>query len=353
MPRISRVKTGVPPHYYDQETLIGVLVEYWAKRYHNPQRIIDFQRNVLVGGRHLAMPVERYKKLNGFGEHNDAWIEAAVPLATRVLGELLDEAGMEPADISLIASTTVTGLAVPSLEARVMNQLAFSRDTKRVPLFGWGCMGGAAGLNLVADYLVGHPTEAALLLSVELCSLTIQRSDLSIANIVASGLFGDGCSAVLLVGDEHPLAESAPLSWLSSRSVTYPDTERVLGWDVVDTGFSIVLAPSLAGIVSEHLPGEVEKLLSSADITDERPVFYAVHPGGPKVLEAASDCLDLAPGTLQASWDVLSEYGNLSSSAVLFVLERTIAALPEAGSLGILFAFGPGFSCELTLLRAQ
>src|SRR5690606_29128032 len=146
----------------------------------------------------------------------------------------------EASDVSLLATTTVTGIAVPSIDARLMNRLPFAPTLKRLPLFGLGCVGGAAGLARVSEYLRGHPREAAILLSVELCSLTFQLEDVSVANLVSTGLFGDGAAAVLLVGAHHPLADRTPRpTVLASRSAFFPDTERVMGWDVVDAGFKV------------------------------------------------------------------------------------------------------------------
>jgi alkylresorcinol/alkylpyrone synthase len=352
MPYIHSVQTALAPHYYDQEQLIARLLAHWGNRFYNPQRIVDFQRNVLVGGRHLALTMEEYERAEGFGAHNDAWIEVAVPMAERAVATLLDEAGLAAADIDMLTTTTVTGIAVPSLEARLMNRLPFRRDTKRMPLFGLGCLAGAAGINRVADYLVGHPDQAAILISVELCSLTIQKEDLSVANIIASGLFGDGGAAVLLVGDEHPLAASAPLEVFGRRSAFFPDTERVMGWDVVDSGFKVVLANNVASLVASELPGELDDVLQSEGL-DERPTFFVGHPGGPKVLHAAAEALGLDDTAFKKSWDSLARYGNMSSTSVLFVLRDVLDDLPEPGALGLIFAFGPAFCAELGLLRVQ
>ena len=351
MPWIRSVQTTLAPHYYDQEELIEALVGHWSQRYHNPQRIVDFQRNVLVGGRNLALPIERYRQLEGFGAHNDAWLEVAIPMAEKAVSGVLEQAGLDPGDVGLVVSTTVTGIAVPSIEARLMNRLPFSTRTKRMPLFGLGCLGGAAGINRAADYLVGHPTEAAIMLSVELCSLTIQKDDLSVPNIIASGLFGDGCAAALLLGEEHPLAGSAPLRVFGSRSAFFPDTERVMGWDVVDGGFKVVLAPNVADIVAENPKAELEDLLRAEGLGGEKPTFFVGHPGGPKILKTTEQALDLPPDSLKPSWDSLAKYGNMSSTSVLFVLGDTLNALPQSGELGLMFAFGPAFCCELGLLR--
>ncbi len=155
-----------------------------------------------------------------------------------------------------------------------------------------------------------------------------------------------------MVGDEHPLAASAPLHWFSGRSVFFPDTERVMGWDIVDSGFKVVLAPTVAELVSENLPGELSRLMQDEGVPERSPDFYIGHPGGPKILRAIEAALDLPPEALKPSWNSLQQYGNMSSTSVLFVLADTIESQPEDGKLGLLFAFGPAFCCELALLRS-
>ena len=351
MPLVYSTSTALAPHEYSQDELIAALLERWSERYYNPGRIEQFQRNVLVGSRHLALPIEAYEDLKGFGAHNDAWIRVATDMAESAVTNVLQSAGLTAADISIVVSTTVTGIAVPSLEARLMNRLPFSAATKRVPLFGLGCLAGCAGVNRLGDYLQGHPTEAGLMLSVELCSLTLQREDLSVANIIASGLFGDGCGVVLMVGDEHPLAAEAPLSWSHPRSVFFPDTERIMGWDMVDSGFKVVLSPEVPSLVKQELPGAVQGLLAEAELTPDGLDFYVAHPGGPKVLGAMQDALGLTQKDLQASWDSLATYGNMSSTSVLFVLHELLKDLPPAGQRGLMAAMGPAFCAEFNLLE--
>ncbi|MEE2829696.1 MAG: 3-oxoacyl-[acyl-carrier-protein] synthase III C-terminal domain-containing protein [Myxococcota bacterium] len=351
MPYIHSVACALAPNYYDQETLTRTLLEDWSGSYVNTERILRFQQNVQVGGRHLAVPLERYRQLKSFGDYNDAWLEAAVPMATRAVEELLDGAGLSPEDVGSITSTTVTGLAVPSLDARLMNRLPFPRSTRRTPLFGLGCLAGVAGINRVGDYLVGHPEEAAILVAVELCSLTLQKQDISVANLIASGLFGDGGAAVLMVGDRHPLAAQSPLHWSHPRSAFFSETERVMGWDVVDSGFKVVLSPEVPRLVAEEVPKEVEALLEEADVGREKPDFLVAHPGGPRVLEALQDALDLDADMLRLSWDSLQQHGNMSSASVLFILKDTLDNPPPADSVGVMTALGPGFCAEFNLLR--
>jgi alkylresorcinol/alkylpyrone synthase len=220
---------------------------------------------------------------------------------------------------------------------------------KRTPIFGLGCVAGAAGIARAADALRAHPDDHAVLLSVELCSLTLQREDLSVANVVASGLFGDGAAAVVLAGGARE--RRGPVV-LATRSVLYPDTERVMGWDIVDSGFKVVLSANVPEVIRAHLRPDVDRFLADHGLDLSRIRHVVAHTGGPKVLEAVEGALELAPGRLERSWRSLEEIGNLSSASVLFVLGDLLDA-DEArpGDLGLLVAMGPGFCAELVLLE--
>jgi alkylresorcinol/alkylpyrone synthase len=353
MPYIHSVSCALPPHYYDQESLIQGLLKHWAKRYFNPERIAAFHRHVLVGGRHLALPMEAYEQLDGLQARNDAWLEVSLHLAAQATTGVLAQAGLAARDIRLLASSTVTGIAVPSLEARLMNRLPFAHDTKRLPLFGLGCLAGVAGINRVADYLRGHAQEAAIFLSIELCSLTLQRDDLSIPNLISSGLFGDGGAAVLLLGDDHPLVGEAPLELVTWQSAFFPQTERVMGWDIVDTGFKVVLSSEVPDIVRRELPGAVQRICQAAGLRPADLSFVAAHPGGPRVLQAMEQALHMADGALHLSWESLARHGNMSSVSVLFVLAHLLKDLPKPDALGLMVAMGPAFCAELGLLRCR
>lgn len=353
MPHIHTVSCAFPPHYFDQDQLIDRFRDRWKQKYFNFHRIEELHRKVLVAGRHLALPVESYENLTGFGARNDAWIAVALEVAARAVVQVLEKAGLQPRDIQLLTSTSVTGLAVPSLEARLMNQLDFSIETKRMPLFGLGCLAGIAGLNRVNDYLIGHPDEAALFISVELCSLTTQWDDLSIANLISTGLFGDGGAAVLMVGDRHPLAKSAPLEILKTRSVFFPQTEKIMGWDIVDTGFKVVLSGEVPELVTREFPTALSGLLERSGVTQAELEFFVAHPGGPRVLQAMESVLGLSQGELALSWQSLQSHGNMSSVSALHVLEQTLKKDLPSGSYGLMTAFGPAFCCELGLLRGR
>ncbi len=269
MPYIHSVTCKFPDNYYSQEELLEGIKKRWDKKFHNFERIEAFYQSVLVGGRHMALPIERYNEDLTFKHKNNAWIEVSTKLATSAITELLDSANISAKEISLLMSTTVTGISVPSIEARVMNNISFDTQTKRLPIFGLGCLAGAAGINRACDYLKGHPKEAAVFFSVELCSLTVILEDLSIPNIISTGLFGDGCAAVLLVGDQHPLAKESPLEFKYSQSAFFENTERIMGWDVGDNGFKVVLSNQVPEIVFKHFPNEFNKLLKTCDLQKE------------------------------------------------------------------------------------
>jgi alkylresorcinol/alkylpyrone synthase len=246
--------------------------------------------------------------------------------------------------------TSVTGVAAPSVDARLVGRLGLRPDIKRVPVFGLGCVAGAAGIGRLYDYLRGWPDHVAVLLSVELCSLTIQRGDSSRANLVAGALFGDGAAAVVACGSRRQVEGAGP-TLVATRSHLYPDSERVMGWDVSETGFRVVLDVSVPDVVRTYLADDVHGFLSDHGLTTQDVTAWVCHPGGPKVLEAVSETLRLPAGALDVTWRSLAENGNLSSSSVLHVLKDTLALRPPPGTPGLMIAMGPGFCSELVLLR--
>lgn len=326
-----------------------MLRSMWADRPVDLERLEQFHRAAQVEERHLALPLEAYRDLGGFGEANRLWIECALPLAAEAVERALERAGIGPREVDTILSTTVTGIAVPSIDARLVNRLGLRPDVKRLPLFGLGCVAGAAGIARARDLLLGHPDEALLLVSVELCSLTLQRDDLSIANVVASGLFGDGAAAVLLAGGDRQ--EPGPRI-LATRSVFYPETESVMGWNVVEGGFQVVLSPQVPDLVRERLRGDVDAFLADCGLTRGAIDHWICHPGGPRVLEALAEAMERPRSCFERTWRSLARVGNLSSASVLFVLGDLLdEGCARPGDRGLLLAMGPGFCSELVLLQ--
>jgi alkylresorcinol/alkylpyrone synthase len=347
--RIAGVGSALPPHQYDQEALIVALRRIWGRRHANLERLEALHRKVLVGGRHLALPVEEYERLETWGQANDAWIRVAQEVGEAAMRDALDHAGLGPGDVGALFFVTVTGVATPSIDARLINRMGLPTDIARVPIFGLGCVAGAAGLARAADYVRAWPDRVAVLLSVELCSLTLQQQDLSIANVIATGLFGDGAAAAVVAGERRP---GAGPRIVASKSVFYPGSERVMGWDISESGFRVVLSADVPAMVLEHVRRDVDAFLAAHGLKRPDIAAWISHPGGPRVLEAMQQALGLPAGALELSWKTLNEVGNLSSASVLLVLKETLATRPPApGSHGLVIAMGPGFCSELVLLR--
>lgn len=360
MTTLAAVHGVLPPHRYPQEQITAAFAELCLGPGVEQAAVRRIHQNTRVAARHLALPLERYPELADFTAANDTYLTLATELAEQAIKGALQDAGVAPGQVDLIVSTTVTGVAVPSLDARIAARIGFRPDVKRVPLFGLGCVAGAAGIARLHDYLVGHPDDVAVLLSVELCSLTIQQGDRSMANLVASGLFGDGAAAVVAVG-AHRAAEIARRrgdsvlagpTVLDSRSHLYPDTERTMGWDVGSGGLKIVLNAEVPTLVTKYLGHDIRQFLADHDLTVPEVGAWVSHPGGPKVIEAIEAELGLATDPLAATWESLAQVGNLSSTSVLHVLRDTLRdRTPTPGSPGVLMAMGPGFCSELVLLR--
>lgn len=352
---IAAARGVLPAHRYAQEELTAALAELVGLAPAQLPVLEQVHRNAGVEHRHLVLPLEDYAEATAdFGRSNDIFIEAATDLGARAVQEALDAAGLKAQDVDLLVSTTITGLAVPSLDARLMARLPLREDLRRIPIVGLGCVGGAAGVGRVHEWLAGHPDGVAVLLAVEVCSLTLQRDDTSTANLVASGLFGDGAAAVVLVGDraaERIAPEGVRVR--GSRSRLYPSTERAMGWDVGATGLRIVLGAEVPDLVRTEVRGDVDRFLSAYGLERSEIGWWVAHPGGPKVLDAMAEALEVPAETLGVTWRSLARIGNLSSASVLHVLADTLREAPPApGSPGVLMAMGPGFCLETVLLTA-
>jgi alkylresorcinol/alkylpyrone synthase len=349
------VGTALPPHYASQEAIIAAFEEAWREAHYNADRLTQLHQAVGVRGRYLALPLADYAAARPFAERNDTWIAAALDLGAEAVRNAFAGCGLAAEDVDHLLTVTTTGIATPSLDALLVNRLGLRGDVLRTPIFGLGCAGGAGGILRAADYLRAYPDRLAILVAAEICSLTLQREDLSVPNMVASGLFGDGAAAVVLAGSRHraTLASTSPLPRISaSATVFYPDTERVMGWDIRDSGFKVVLSAHVPEVIRTHIRGDVASFLAKASLGIDAIDHWIVHTGGPRVLEAVTEALELPAEALARSWRSLAEVGNLSSASVLFVLADLLADGAVApGDRGLLAAMGPGFASEMMLLK--
>jgi alkylresorcinol/alkylpyrone synthase len=346
---IASAASALPKHEYDQRVLLSALSKYWGPKLDNPKFLERLHARVGVETRYLALPLEDYYAIETWGQANDHWIAAAVDLSEQALETAIERAGVSKDRLGAIFFVSVTGIASPSIDARLINRMGLPLNIKRVPIFGLGCVAGAAGVARAADYVRAFPDQIAAVVSVELCSLTLQREDLSIANLISSGLFGDGAAAVLVAGAE--VGCQGPRIQ-ATGSVFYPGTEEVMGWEISEKGFKIVLSREVPVVVEQYLARDVDAFLAAEGMTRADIGSWILHTGGPRVLEATQTALSLPDGALDASWQCLRRTGNLSSASVLFVLEEVLQArCTVTGTNGVMAAMGPGFCSELILLK--
>jgi alkylresorcinol/alkylpyrone synthase len=375
---IAAVRTALPPHRYAQRDLTERIGDLCLPAGADRALLRRLHASAGVRTRHLALPIERYAGLGDFGRRNDAWLAAGLELAEEALTGALALAGLAPDDVDLLVCASITGVAAPSLDARLAGRVGLRPDVKRLPVFGLGCVAGAAGLARVHDYLRGHPDDTAVLLTVELCSLTLQRGDGSRAGLVAGALFGDGAAALVARGAangapasavpasaasasaaEIPSAKipavrlpAAGPSVVATRSRLYPDTGQLLGWEIGADGFRVVMDAGVPAVVRDHFGRHLRAFLAEHGLVPDDIGTWVCHPGGPKVLSAVGDAAGLTAAALDPSRRSLAAAGNMSSVSVLHILEDiTQNHRPEPGTWGLLLAMGPGFCSELVLLR--
>ena len=346
---IAGAASALPQHKYDQRVLLDALKEFWGSKLDNPQFMQRLHQRVGVETRHLALPMEEYHGITTWGKANDRWIDVALDLSEEALGLALERAGVSSGVLGAIFFVSITGIASPSIDARLINRMHLPLHVKRIPIFGLGCVAGAAGVARAADYVRAFPEQVAAVIAVELCSLTFQHDDLSIPNLISSGLFGDGAGAALVAGAQ---VNCRGPRILTTRSVFYPDTERVMGWDISERGFRIVLSQEVPVVVERFFAADVDAFLAAEGLCRADISGWILHTGGPRILEATAQALALPAGALDASWACLRRTGNLSSASVLLVLEEFLLHRQQPrGSYSVMAAMGPGFCSELLLLQ--
>lgn len=350
--KIVATTTAFPPYYFTQNAVLTALKTYWDKGMENAAVLERLHSRTGVEGRYFCRPLEEYYALDTWGKTNDVWIETAEKLGEQAIGTLLRESQLPPEKIGSIFSVSVTGIACPSIEARLMNKMKLPPHIKRTPIFGLGCVAGASGLARAADYVKAYPDQAGILLSVELCSLTWQRDNTSVPNLISSGLFGDGCAAVLIAGSDlaAEMGYEGP-DVVASLATFYPETHDVMGWAISEKGFRIVLSADVPTVVKRHLGKNVDDFLAGHGLVRADIGSWIMHTGGPKVLEANAEALGLTREDFALSWDALRRAGNLSSASVLMVLNDVMRDhRPAKGTRSLLIAMGPGFCSEMVLL---
>jgi len=344
---IASTATAVPPHLVTREEVKTYLRHVFPLEANRLDAMVSVVDNSQIKRRYCIHPVEHIIRPRPLSQLSEEYREHAVRLGRHVACESLTRAGLKPADIDLLITVSCTGVMIPSLDAYLVNDLGFRSDVRRLPITELGCAAGAAALARAWEFLRAFPHASALVLAVELPSLTFQRGNLTQANLISSVLFGDGAAAAVITGRQAPGPRI-----LDAATYLFPHSLDAMGFDLKETGFHIVLSKDVPQMIREKIRDLVGTFLARNSLSLEQVSWFLFHPGGQKLLLYIEEELGLSRSDMQFSWDVLSEYGNLSSASVLFVLHECLTKRnPRAGEYGLLAAFGPGFSAERVLLR--
>ncbi|MBK6848068.1 MAG: hypothetical protein IPG96_11225 [Proteobacteria bacterium] len=348
-PRLVDVVSAPPEHVVPQAVAAAFARQTFAGRLPQLERLMPIFEHAGIETRRTCQPLDWYQRDHSLAETSAAYIEAATTLCARATRALLERQGLAPDAIDRVIYVNTTGLATPSIDARLINLLGLRANVRRTPIWGLGCAGGVAGLSHAYQHVVGHPRERVLLCCAELCSLTLLRDDATTSNVVATALFADGAGAALISGAE---TGDRGYELIDSRSTLYPDSLHVMGWNVVSHGLQVVFDRRIPQIVARHACAELDAFLGAHELTRADVTEYLFHPGGPKVLAAYAAAYGVALERFAWSRAVLREFGNMSSVTVLYVLERYLRSQPPGrGGLAVLSALGPGFSSESLLMR--
>jgi alkylresorcinol/alkylpyrone synthase len=346
-PTIIQTATRVPAHALDQDSVKRALREILPLPPRRLAAVMELFDHALVDRRWSVLPLERLAQRRTITETGALYREHAIQLGRDVTTDCLARARLPASAVDMIITLSCTGFMVPSFDAYLANDLGFRPDVRRLPVTELGCVGGAAALCRARDFLLGAPDAHVLVVAVELPTLSFQHDDISAAQLVSTALFGDGAAAVLLSG-----RADTGVSILETRSHLFPNSEHSLGFDLRDDGFHVLLAKELPGVLRGEVARIVDEMLLGAGLVRADLGSFVLHPGGRRILDALEEALGIDRAGTQPSWDILREYGNLSSAAVLFVLDRWMNQhRPGAGAHGLFAAFGPGLSTELGLLR--
>lgn len=351
MPRIAGVATALPPNVLKQEDIKSFANAVFGSAI-DVERLLPVFDNALIEERHFVSDFDWFNSAHDFTQVNDSYIKSALALAKQVTLAVSDSSSIATTEFDAVFFISTTGLSTPSIDALLFNEIPFNPHIKRIPIWGLGCAGGAAGFARAYDYALAYPKSKVLVISVELCGLAFQANDHSKSNVIATALFGDGAAATVVVGDEVRSNGANFPKILGTLSTTYPGTLDVMGWKVTSNGFKVVLSKDIPSIVETLVRENVEELLDSHKLAVNDIKHFLPHPGGKKVLDALQSVLGLKESDISYVYDVLRRCGNMSSATVFFILEEFMKVRePKRGEYGLLSALGPGFSSELVLLQ--
>lgn len=357
---ILSVGTSVPPFDCTQEQTERFVENFFQNRFPDMDRLLRVFQDVHIQKRHFSAPLEWFAEEHTFQEKNDRYQQIAVALGIASIKDCLANSAflhdeVSPEEIDGIIYISTTGLATPSIEAKIMNAMPFRSNTKRIPIWGLGCAGGAAGLARAYEFCKAYPESAVLVLCVELCSLTFQSQDQSKSNLIGTSLFADGAACVLVAGEQSIVLKkthrTAYPRLMGTETTLMPNSEDVMGWEIKEGGLHVIFSKSIPSLVENWLRPIMDHFLEKLGLTSAELSHFIAHPGGRKVLEAYQKALNLTEARIEDAKWVLQNYGNMSSPTVLFVLNRVMRKSIAPGETAVVVSLGPGFSSEMVGLK--
>ncbi|MEK5390989.1 3-oxoacyl-[acyl-carrier-protein] synthase III C-terminal domain-containing protein [Margalitia sp. FSL K6-0131] len=354
MPKIYSVGLGIPDFNIPQSDAMLFAKKLFSNAFRDIERLLSVFQNAEIESRYFVKDIHWYGEEHSFAEKNSIFIEMAEALGIKAIENCLHNKGIELDEIDAIFTICTTGLSTPSLDARIMNKLPFRLDAKRIPIWGLGCVGGAAGLSRAYEYCLAFPRAKILILAIELCSLTFQKNDFNKSNLIGTSLFADGAACTLMIGEEAetPLHSVAALpSIIGTQSMLLKDSLDVMGWDIKNDGLHVIFSKDIPMIVRKWLQPNVQAFLDKYHLDIKDIKQFIAHPGGKKVIDAYVEALGVSEERTKESRDILKHYGNMSSVTIFYILKRILEKDIQPGEYGLAMALGPGFSSEQLLLR--
>ncbi|MFO7864001.1 MAG: 3-oxoacyl-[acyl-carrier-protein] synthase III C-terminal domain-containing protein [Salinivirgaceae bacterium] len=352
MPSLAAISKIDFPHKVEQQKLKEGVRALFAPSYPQIERMMGVFDNTEIKTRNMCKPLDYYNTSHSFKDQNDEYIRLSLEYSIQAAEECIASAQISKDEITDLIFVSTTGLATPSLDARIINKMRLKQNTSRMTIFGLGCAGGVAGYSKANILAKANPDAVVLLVAVELCSLTYLRNDFSKSNFIGSSLFSDGVAASIITGDNRTNKTKNDFTFLDTQSKLYYDSLDVMGWEFLDTGFKVLFSSDIPTIIAQNVNNDVASFLEKHHLRMSDIKNFIFHPGGKKVLTAYEEALSAEGDFLKNTREVMNDYGNMSSTTVLYVLERFFSRGFEDG-YGLMLSLGPGFSCEMVLLQMQ
>ncbi len=350
MPFIAATSIIDFPYKTDQQEAKKQAMDMFSVNFPEAKRLIFAFDNTEIKYRNFCQPLSYYTKPNTFEERNNEYIRTTLAYSIQAIEDCVNKAGIDKEDITDILFVSTTGLATPSMDALIINKLRLNQHINRIPVFGLGCGGGVSGMAKANTLAKANPDAVVLLVAVELCSLTLIKSDYSKSNFIGSSLFSDGVAVSIVKGDNHK--NNSGINYVASSSKLYYDSLEVMGWEFQDTGFKVLFSKDIPTFINEHIKEDIDQFLAKHQLQLSDIRNFVFHPGGKKVLDAYRNALEVEGDFMKKTREVMNDYGNMSSATVLYVLEKFMREGFEDG-YGLMLAMGPGFSSEMVLLKSE